>query len=165
MDIPGQWWTLFQSPELNELVTRALRNNPDLRAAQAALRQAEENVKAQRGSYLPSVQAGYDLTRQKNAVGTLAPTLSSGAELFTLRTAQVNVSYMLDLFGANRRQLESLQAIADAQRYELAGTYLTLSSNVVAAAVQDASLRAQVKATQDIVTSGRESLGDPQASA
>ena len=158
MDIPGQWWTLFQSPELNELVTRALRNNPDLRAAQAALRQAEENVKAQRGSYLPTVQAGYDLTRQKNAVGTLAPTLSSGAEIFTLHTAQVNVSYMLDLFGANRRQVESLQALADAQRYELAGTYLTLSSNVVAAAVQDASLRAQVKATQDIVTSGRESL-------
>jgi NodT family efflux transporter outer membrane factor (OMF) lipoprotein len=88
----------------------------------------------------------------------LAPTLSSGAELFTLHTAQVNVSYVLDLFGANRRQVESLQALADAQRYELAGTYLTLSSNVVAAAVQEASLRAQVAATQDIVQSGRESL-------
>jgi NodT family efflux transporter outer membrane factor (OMF) lipoprotein len=158
MDIPGQWWTLFHSPALNELVEQALKNNPSVRAAQAALRQANENVKAQRGSYFPTVQAGYNVTREKNAVGTLAPTLSSGAELFTLHTAQVNVSYVLDLFGANRRQVESLQALADAQRYELAGTYLTLSSNVVAAAVQEASLRAQVTATQDIVQSGRESL-------
>src|SRR5581483_6448794 len=137
---------------------QALRNNPNVRAAQAALRQAQENAKAQRGSLLPSVQAEYDVTRQKNAVGTLAPTLSSGAELFTLHTGQVSVTYLFDLFGANRRQLEALQASADAQRYELAGTYLTLSSNVVAAAVQYAALRAQVSATQEILKSGRESL-------
>src|SRR5579872_6042412 len=158
MDIPGKWWTVFQSPALNELVEQALRNNPSVRAAQAALRQANENVKAQRGSYFPTVEAGYDITRQKNAVGTLSPTLSSGAELFTLHTAQLNVSYLLDVFGTNRRQVESLQALADAQRYELAGTYLTLSSNVVVAALEDASLRAQVTATQEIVKSGRESL-------
>jgi NodT family efflux transporter outer membrane factor (OMF) lipoprotein len=158
MDIPGQWWTLFHSPALNELVEQALRNNPSVRAAQAALRQANENVAAQRGNYFPSIQAGYDVTRAKNAVGTLAPTLSSGAQLYTLHTAQLNVGYVLDLFGANRRQVESMQALADAQRYELAGTYLTLSSNVVAAAVQVAVLRAQVAATEDILKSGRESL-------
>ena len=55
MDIPGQWWTLFQSAQLNALIERALKNSPTLQAAQAALRQANEIAAAQRGSYYPSV--------------------------------------------------------------------------------------------------------------
>ena len=155
-DIPGQWWTLFRSPALDALLQQALKNNPTLQGAQAALRQANETVAAQRGTYFPQVQANYSFTRQKNATGTLQPTLNSGEALFNLHTAQVNVSYMLDIFGANRRQVESLQAQADFQRYQLEATYLTLTSNVVTAAVQEASLRAQIAATADIVRSERE---------
>ena len=158
MDLPGQWWTVFHSDALNTLVEEALKHNPNMQAAQAALRLANETTSAQRGFYLPTLAASYGATRQKNAVGTLSPTLSSGAELFTLHTAEVSVSYMLDVFGSNRRQVESLQALADAARFELAGTYLTLSSNVVAAAVEEASLRAQIAATSDVVASERESL-------
>src|SRR5579885_1530039 len=44
MDIPGQWWTLFHSAELNKLIEQALQANPSLQAAQATLRQAQENV-------------------------------------------------------------------------------------------------------------------------
>ena len=57
MDIPGQWWTLFRSPELNALVEEALRANPDVSAAQAALRQANELVYADQASLFPSVGA------------------------------------------------------------------------------------------------------------
>ncbi|HET9391716.1 MAG TPA: efflux transporter outer membrane subunit [Steroidobacteraceae bacterium] len=158
MDIPGQWWTLFHSPALDELISRAFRANPSIEAAQAALREADESYAAQRGALLPAVQAGYSVERQRNAVGTLAPTLSSGETVFTLHTAQVNVSYLLDLFGGARRQAESLHAVADAQRYELAATYLTLASNVVAATIQLASIEAQLAATNDIVSSEREAL-------
>jgi NodT family efflux transporter outer membrane factor (OMF) lipoprotein len=158
MNLPGEWWTVFHSDALNTLVKEALQHNPNMQAAQAALRQANETTSAQRGFYVPTLAASYGATRQKNAVGTLSPTLNSGAELFTLHTAEVSVSYMLDVFGGNRRQVESLQALADAARFELAGTYLTLSSNVVAAAVEEASLRAQIAATSDVITSERESL-------
>jgi len=159
VDIPGQWWTLFHSTTLSELVQEALHENPTVAAAQAALRAANEMTAAQRGTYFPSLQAGYAFSRQRNPVGTLAPTLSSGASIFNLHTAQVSVSYVFDVFGANQRQVESLQAQADWQRYQREATYLTLASNVVSAAIQEAALRAQIAATDDIVRSEREAAG------
>jgi len=51
LDIPGQWWALFHSKPLNDLVERALAANPDLQAAQSALRVAEENVRAGEGAF------------------------------------------------------------------------------------------------------------------
>ncbi|HUB88697.1 MAG TPA: efflux transporter outer membrane subunit [Dyella sp.] len=152
MDIPGQWWTLFHSQPLNGLIDDALKNNPDAAAAQAALKSARENVYAQRGFYWPSVDAGVDPTRQKIA-GTLASPASSGASFYDLTTAQVSVSYAPDIWGANRRAVESLVAQADAQRFQLEATYLTLTTNLVNAAIQEASLRAQMAATQDMIDS------------
>ena len=72
MDIPSQWWTLFKSASLNRLVERALRGNPDVGAAQAALRQAHELYLAQWTSFFPVVQGGFNGTRAKNAVGSIA---------------------------------------------------------------------------------------------
>lgn len=151
LDIPGQWWTLFHSRPLNALIAQALKANPNVQVAQAALRIAMENVYAQRGSFYPTIDANFSPSRQKNAVGTLSPTLTSGAPIFNLYTAQVSVSYMLDVFGGNRRQVESLKAQAESQRFQLEATYLTLISNVMAAAVQEASLRAQIAATENII--------------
>lgn len=156
-DIPAQWWTLFHSPALDELIQQSLESNPTLQAAQATLRQANETVAAQKGSYFPQVQAEYDFARNRDPTGTLQPALNSGAPVYNLHTAQVSVSYMFDIFGLNRRQVESLQAQADSQRYQLEAAYLTLTSNVVNAAIQEASLRAQVAATTQMVNSGRES--------
>jgi NodT family efflux transporter outer membrane factor (OMF) lipoprotein len=151
LDIPGQWWTLFHSPALNSLIEQALKSNPSLEAAQAALRQAQESVYAQQGFFYPNVDASFSPSRQKNATGTIAPTLTSGEPLFTLYTPQVSVSYTLDVWGGNRRQVESLQAQADSLRFQLDATYLTLTSNVVAAAIQEASLRAQLAATNTVI--------------
>lgn len=157
-DVPAEWWKAFASPALDAFIAQALKHNPTLDAARAALRQANELTAAERGALFPQLEAGYSASRQKNAVGTLAPTLTSGEELFTLHTAQLSVSYLLDVFGLERRQLESQQALADAQRFELEATYLTLTSNVVAAAVQEASLRAQIEATNAIAASEREGV-------
>jgi|SRR5579872_5461406 len=158
MKVPPQWWTLFQSPDLDALVQQAFTNNPTVQAAQATLRQADENYLAQRGSLFPTVQASYSFQRQRNAVGTLSPTLTSGESIFNLHTAQVNVSYLLDVFGGVRRQDESLRAQAESQQYQLEATYLTLASNVATTAIQEASARAQLAATRDIVASEREAL-------
>lgn len=151
-DIPGQWWTLFRSEPLNGLIDDALKHNPDAAAAQQALRQAMEDVRAQRGQYFPQVSAGVDPTRQKTGK-VLASALSSNATIYNLTTAQLSISYVPDLWGANRRQVESLVAQADAQRFQLEATYLTLTSNLVNAAVEEASLRAQIAATQDMIDS------------
>jgi NodT family efflux transporter outer membrane factor (OMF) lipoprotein len=150
MDIPQQWWALFKSPPLNALIEKSLKTNPTIDAAKAALRQARENVSAQAGYYYPTVQAGYSASRAKDS-GIISPVLSSGEEPYNLRTAQVSVGYAPDVFGSNRRQVESLTAQADFQRFQLEATYLTLTSNVVAAAIQEASLRSQISATLSII--------------
>jgi NodT family efflux transporter outer membrane factor (OMF) lipoprotein len=150
MDIPGQWWTLFHSAPLNALIDDALKHNADADAAQAALQAAWENVRAQRGAYFPSVDASVNPTRQKTG-NVLSSNVASNSTLYNLTTAQLSISYSPDLWGGNRRQVESLVAQANAQRFQLEATYLTLTTNLVNAAIQEASLRAQIDATHSII--------------
>jgi NodT family efflux transporter outer membrane factor (OMF) lipoprotein len=151
LDIPGQWWTLFHSSALNTLIEQALRNNPTLPAAEAALRQAWENVYAEQGAFFPTAVVSYSPSRNKTATGVVFTGASSGPPSFTLHTAQVVVTYAPDVFGGTRREVESLTATAEFQRFQLEAAYLTLTSNVVAAAVQEASLRGQIAATEEII--------------
>jgi NodT family efflux transporter outer membrane factor (OMF) lipoprotein len=139
-------------------VTAALRANPEVASAQAALRQAMENTAAQRGSYFPTVQGSFDASRNRDATGVVQPTLQSGTPLYNLFTPQVTISYVPDVFGANRRAVESLAAQAEASRFQLDATYLTLTANVVTTAVQEASLRAQIAGTERVIALERESL-------
>jgi NodT family efflux transporter outer membrane factor (OMF) lipoprotein len=157
MDIPAQWWEVFHSEPLNALVGQALKHNPDLEAAQAALRVARENYYAQQSVYYPSVDANFAPSRNKNAV-QVSPTLATPTPYFNLYTAQVNVGYTFDVFGGNRRQVETLEALAESQRFQREATYLTLTSNVVATAVQEASLRGQIAATEAVIKIENESL-------
>jgi NodT family efflux transporter outer membrane factor (OMF) lipoprotein len=159
LDIPGQWWTLFHSEALNALIEQALRNNPTLPAAEAALRLAWENVYAAEGAFFPTAVASYSPSRNKTATGVVFTAASSGPPFFTLHTAQVVVTYAPDVFGGTRREVESLTATTEFQRFQLEAAYLTLTSNVVAAAVQEASLRGQIAATEEIIKIESESLG------
>jgi NodT family efflux transporter outer membrane factor (OMF) lipoprotein len=151
LDIPAQWWTLFHSPPLNALIEQALRNNPTLSAAEAALRQAWENVYAEQGAFFPTVAASFSPSRNKTATGALSAASASGNPFYSLYTGQVTVSYAPDVFGGTRRLVESLGATAEFQQFQLEATYLTLTSNVVTAAVQEASLRGQIAATEEII--------------
>jgi NodT family efflux transporter outer membrane factor (OMF) lipoprotein len=155
-DISSRWWELFQSRPLNDLVERALKANPTIAAAQAALKVAQENMLAQGGTLLPSV--GLDVSGSKNETPTaaLSPASASGKPIYSLFTAGLNVSYSLDVFGLNRRAIESLAAQADNQRFELEAAYLSLSTNVVVAAVQEASFRDQIAAQEETVKADTE---------
>jgi NodT family efflux transporter outer membrane factor (OMF) lipoprotein len=152
-DLPGRWWELFQSPALNRLVERALASNPDLQSAQAALRVARENHDADKGARYPQVEADFSASRQKNPVSLASP-LASNAEYFGLNTGQLSIAYTPDLFGGVRRQIESSAAEVQNQRFTLEAAYLTLTTNVVVAALQEASLRGQIRATQRSIALG-----------
>ena len=149
MDIPGQWWTLFQSPKLDHVVGQALKANPDVGAAQAALRQAHELYLAQWTSFFPTIQGNFSADRAKNALGSIAnPTsLPQTNPYYSLYTAQLSVSYLPDVWGATRRQVEIAKAQVESTRFQLEAAYLTLSSNVVVTVVQEAALRGQIAAT------------------
>ncbi len=156
-DIPAQWWTLFQSPSLDNLMHRALVDSPTLAKAEAALRQAMENRRARFGSLLPGLDGGFSTSRQRVTSAMTGLPDGSGST-YTLYNASVNVSYAVDLFGATRRELESLQARIDYQRYLLEAAHLTLASNIVTTALQEASLRARIDAAKRIVTAEEELL-------
>jgi len=157
-DIPGDWWTLFHSPALNGLIEDALKANPNLTAAQAALHQAHELTLAGEGAFFPTVQGSFSPSRNKTATGALSPASASGNPYYSLYTAQVSVSFVPDVFGATRRTVENLAALEEAQRYQVEATYLTLTSNVVLAAIQEASLRGQIAATQEIIKAESDAL-------
>ena len=148
-DIPAQWWTLFHCEPLDALIREALANSPNVAAAQAALRQAGENLRAQIGTTLyPSVDAKANATREKfNGVTFGEPQLT---EVLNLYNASVSVSYNLDVFGGGRRELESLRSQVDYQGFQLQAAYLALTANIVTAAVKEASLREQIDATERI---------------
>ena len=151
MDIPNQWWMVFRSPNLNRLVAQALTGNPNVGAAEAGLRQAHELYLAQRTSFFPSVQGSFSGDRSEFPTNTLTSPTVATSSTYTLYTAQLTLSYAPDLFGATRRQLEIAKAQTDSSRFLLEATYLTLSSNVVVTAIQDASLRDQIATTERLL--------------
>lgn len=148
-DIPGEWWTLFQSPELDTLIKESLRANPDVDAAQAALRQARENFYAQQGALFPTLSAN-GTGQQQLASPASQGQLGTGS-IYGVTAASLNIAYSPDIFGGTRRQVESKEAAAEYQRFQLEATYLSLTSNVVVAAVNLASLQAQIDATKGII--------------
>ncbi|MDD5586165.1 MAG: efflux transporter outer membrane subunit [Alphaproteobacteria bacterium] len=156
-DIPAAWWTLFRSDALNGLIIKALAANPDLQAAKASLREAEENLYASEGAFFPSVDGNADATRQKSSSNGSSAANGHNSP-FTLYNTSVSVSYPLDVFGGIRRQVEGLEALKDVQRFELEAAYNSLTSNVATAAIQEASLRAQLVATQEIANDERKQL-------
>ena len=105
---------------------------------------------------MPSVDANASVARQQFSPAEFG--LSGPPEIFNLYQATVNVSYTPDVFGGQRRQIEASAALAEYQRFELEATYLTLTSNVVTAAIQEASLRGQIEATQEIIKAETDQL-------
>lgn len=151
--LPAQWWTLFHSPQLDQLIRSALEQNPSLSAAEASLRQAQENYNAESGSLkYPTVAGQLGATRERAALTGTTPST------FNLYNASVNISYNLDLFGGNKRQLEGLMAQVDYQRFEVEAAYQTLIANVVTTAITEAALRAQLKATREVLSSQQKQL-------
>ncbi|HEU0196506.1 MAG TPA: efflux transporter outer membrane subunit [Nevskiaceae bacterium] len=159
--VAANWWHLFHSTTIDQLVATALEHNHDLKAAQAALKVAHEAVLAQRGVFLPSLAAGAATSRQRNSEA-LAPVpnfpLVPHAFQYNLFTPQLSISYAPDLFGLDRRTRESLQAQEQAVRYQALALRTTLATNVVVAAVDTAALREQIGATRRLARLERQGL-------
>jgi NodT family efflux transporter outer membrane factor (OMF) lipoprotein len=153
--LTAQWWTLFQSTALNGLLQQALDHNPSLEAAKASLKQAEESYTALYGT-LAVPNAGLELGagREKTSIAqTGAPSMTTN-----LYNASVNVSYTIDLFGANQRSLEAQLASVDYQRFQLEAAKLALTANVVTTAIREASIRDQLQATRELLRLQTEQL-------
>ncbi len=167
--VGGAWWQAFGSDALNRLVQEALADSPTLLQARMKLTQAQQDYIAQAGATeWPQVDAKLSATREQVDLATFGISGVTNPGPFTLYNASVNVSYTLDLFGANRRALEALAAQADYQQYEFDAARSSLAGNVVTTALRHASLSKQIALTEGIlsaqtqqleITEGRYALG------
>ena len=156
--IPKDWWTLFESAELNQFVKEALNNNPSVQVAQTSLRVAKENTLAQFASFFPNAQVGYSKSRQQDPVGTVAPTMANNAPIYSLNSSSLNVGFVPDVFGLNRRTVEALKAQETIQRNQITATYLTLAANTASSLIQEASLQDQIKETRKLIEINQNAL-------
>jgi NodT family efflux transporter outer membrane factor (OMF) lipoprotein len=153
--IESGWWRAFGSPTLDSLVKQALEDSPTLLQARMKLMQAQQDYLAQAGgTEWPQIDASLGATREKIdpaalGIGNLPGNIKFPP--FTLYSAKVNVSYTLDLFGANRRALEALATQVDYQQYELDAARLSLAGNVVTTTVRRASLAKQIALTEALL--------------
>lgn len=178
-EIRSDWWTLFQSEELNNLIEKSFLANPTIEAAKRALKVAQEGVYAQQGFFYPTVAANYTPTRTKIAgnLSSNAPGIQgdgtliqgyqgtpaneggsapfNGSTLYSFHTAQLTVGFVPDVFGANMRMVESAQAQTNTQFFQLQASYVTLATNIVAAAIQDGLLRKQISITNEMIDANK----------
>lgn len=156
-EIPADWWRLFHSSKLDGLIEKALQNSPTIAAAQAALVNAREYAAAQRGNLMfPAVNAQLGETRQRLSPEAFG--FPGSPSTFSLTNANVGVSYTLDFFGANRRQLEGLEAQTEAEGHLLKAAQATLAANIATTAIREAALRAQIRASQAVAGTERKTL-------
>lgn len=180
--IRADWWTMFGSLALNALIEKSFAANPTIESAQAALRVAQENVYAQQGFFFPTIQAGYKVSRTKLAgnLGGNSPGIQGDGSvistkqgkpaseggvapfnapvIYNFHTAQLTVGFVPDVFGANRRQVEAMRAQASSERFQLEAAFVTLASNIVAAAIQDALLRRQIALAKEMVDASQHAV-------
>ena len=161
--IAADWWHLFNSAKLDTVVREAIAGNPTLQAAQASLRQSQDNLRAGYGVFFPQADAGFEATRQKFSTARFGG--STPGSIFNLFTLSATVSYALDVFGGERRAVEGLRAQVDLQQATVRGTYLALSGNVVNTMIAQAAYREQIKATEEIIALQREQVGITETQA
>lgn len=161
--IAEDWWRLFNSPELDTVVRKAIDENRSLQSAQAHLRQSQENLRAGYGVFFPHIDAGFDTTRQRFSAAQFG--IPAQTSIFNLYTLSGTVTYAVDVFGGQRRAVENLTAQVEYQRQTARAASLTLVGNVVNTCIAGAAYRAQIEATEHIIAIQKEQLGITQHQA
>ncbi len=152
----ANWWRSFNSKQIDSVVTRGLAENPGLQAAQANLRQSQENLRAGSGIFYPQISATFGQSRG-NSSSTPAGVTRTGT-IFNLSTLSATVSYSLDLFGGQRRAVEGLGAQVDQQRAQILGTYMMVTGNMVNTCIAIAAYRAEIDELEQLIAIEKEQL-------
>lgn len=158
--VAAEWWTCFRSPELDAVVRQAVAGNLSLKSAQARLAQAQQVITEARSTLYPQVNLDAGVTRGKLTATSFG--LSPGAfplpPNFNLFQIGPSLTYQLDVFGGNHRQIEMELALAELQRHQFDAAYLAVTGNTVSQAVQAAAIRAQLHAVNNLLALDQQNL-------
>jgi NodT family efflux transporter outer membrane factor (OMF) lipoprotein len=155
-DLSRDWWRLFQSDALDNVVKRALEANRTLVAANATLAQARELANAQSGALYPQLNMTAGIGRQKYGaqfLGTFTP-----PPAFTYYAIGPTVNYVLDYTGGVRRSVEQQYAYAEYQRQQLNAAYLAVTGNAVMQSLRIAMLQNEITTVEAIMEEDRQNL-------
>ena len=159
-DLSGQWWQIFKYDSLDRTLEEAIADSPTLVSAQATLAAAREAVIVARAGYLPRLSATGGADRSGSSPGGgLSGGNGSGSVTSSSYSLGLTASYTFNAFGgATFRLVEQQQALADLQRYQLAGSYLTLTGSAVDQALTIASTQLQIAITMDLLADDQKNL-------
>ncbi|MET0533172.1 MAG: efflux transporter outer membrane subunit [Steroidobacter sp.] len=152
---PNDWWTLFQSDELNRLMQQAKEGNFTLAAARASLAQAQELLAARRGVELPRVNLTGGVGRQQMGAQALG---DFHLPIFTYYAVGADVRYTLDYTGGVARSIEQQQARAEYYQHELDAAWLSLTGNVAIQYFTIVFTQAEIQAVEELLAEDRTNL-------
>ncbi|MEI8324611.1 MAG: TolC family protein, partial [Betaproteobacteria bacterium] len=133
---PGaDWWRAFGDPALNNLIERALADNPSLKVAQARFARAQAMVSGVRSADGVQVSAAVDVSREHFSANSIYPAPLGGAN-WTLGTAQLGASWEFDFFGRNRAAIDAALGAQRAAQADAQAAGILLASQVARSYVQ-----------------------------
>ncbi len=146
-DVDSRWWQALGDPQLNELIERALKGNPNLQIAGGRLARAQALTAVAAAAGRPQINGSLDLTRQKFSNNFIYPP-PLGGSIQESGTLQLNGSWELDFFGKNRAALDAAIGSANAAAADAQAARVLLASNVARGYVQWARLSGQLAVAQ-----------------
>jgi len=152
-DVAPDWWGLFRSDALDELVRQALAGSPTIAAAQSKLAQAQELTAAAAGARYPRVDLTGGAGRQKYGKEFLGPLTAPPP--FTYFAGGAVVNYTFDTAGGIARTIEERRALFEYQRQELRAAHLALAGNVVSQAIALAAAAERIRAINALIEEDR----------
>ncbi|KRF00555.1 RND transporter [Frateuria sp. Soil773] len=153
-DFQANWWTQFNDPTLDALISRAAKNSPDLKIALARLNEARALLGTARSQQWPDVETGASYTRSREQT----PGVSDRRNTVTAYQAGFDASWELDLFGGVRRSVEAARADADAGAASLQDAQVTLFAEVARYYFDLRGTQLRIEVAQRDIANQRDSL-------
>jgi NodT family efflux transporter outer membrane factor (OMF) lipoprotein len=156
-NLGGDWWKIFQDPQLDALEDQVNVSNQNLKAAEAQFRQARAALRYNRADYYPTVTAGPTASRTR--VSANAPTnITLRGTTYNDFVLPVDVSYQADVWGRVRKTVESYREQAQASAADLATVNLSMHADLAIDYFQARSLDAEEQLLNSTVKQYEEAL-------
>jgi NodT family efflux transporter outer membrane factor (OMF) lipoprotein len=157
-NLGGNWWTLFQDPQLDALELQVNISNQNLKAAEAQYRQARALVRYNRADYYPTVTAGPSATRTRVSARRPPPSSIFDGITYNDFSLPLDFSYQVDVWGRVRRSVESSREQAQASAADLATVNLSMHADLAIDYFLARSLDAEEQLLNSTVTQYEQAL-------
>ena len=142
-NLGGDWWKVFQDPQLDALEDQLNVSNQNLKAAEAQYRQARATLRYYRADYYPTVTAAPSAIRERTSANRPPPSSVFNGITYNDFAFPFDVSYQADVWGRIRKNVESYREQAQASAADLATVNLSMHADLALDYFATRSLDAQ----------------------